>query len=433
MSTELIMPKLGMTMKTGTVVEWLKQKGDGVKKGETVAVITSDKLEKDIEAPQDGVLLEIVAEKDAEVEVGRPIGYIGVPGETIPVAVETGGETGMIGTRKESVGETGIPGSANAPIPEIVNRLADLADTFSDTVSGIELKASEAPRPTPAARKLAKDAGIDLAYVIGTGPGGKVTREDVERAIEAKAGATVPIESAVQQTEPPEEPYQIKPVTGIRKVIADKMLSSLQQSAQLTMTLKADITELMDIRQKAKVSIKDETVKLTVTDFIAKAVVMALSEHRYINSTFEDGEIRTYDHIHLGIATAIKTGLVVPVVRNAEGLSLTELSREIKSITERARSNELDTDDMTGSTFTITSLGAYGIEYFTPVLNTPETAILGVGTATAEPVFVGEEIQKRYLLPLSLTFDHRAYDGAPASEFFIKVRYYLEHPFELIF
>ncbi len=220
----------------------------------------------------------------------------------------------------------------------------------------------------------------------------------------------------------------------MRKVIATRMFASLHQTAQLTIHMKADITKLMEVNENIKNELRDEsTIKFTITDFIARAVILSLRTHKQMNSLYQDGRIYTYDSVHLGIAVAVENGLVVPVIRYAEKLSLKEISQKIKELSTRAREGALSSEEMTGSTFTITSLGAYGVEFFTPVLNPPEIGILGVGTADDVPVFVEDTVQKRKKLPLSLTFDHQVIDGAPASQFLGMIKHYLENPYKLLY
>lgn len=417
MAVEIIMPKLGMSMEEGTVVEWLKKKGDRVKKGESVVVISSDKIEKDIEAPQDGVLLEIIVQQDETAEVGKVIGYIGQEGEILKEASQEAVATVM----KEEI----------------------------EAISANMLRVS------PAARKLAHEAGIDLRHISGSGPKGRITRADVEKAIQSRQ-ASLQLESEKQKSTQinsairginrerqtfiqtsgiaiEQKDVTVKPITGIRKVIATRMFTSLQQTAQLTIHMKADVTQLIELQEKLRNELHDESnIKFTITDFIARAAILSLRTHKQMNSLYQDGHIYTYDSIHLGIAVALENGLVVPVIRYAEKLSLKEISQKIKELSTKAREGALSSEEMTGSTFTITSLGAYGVEFFTPVLNPPEIGILGVGTATDVPVFVEDTVQKRKNLPLSLTFDHQVIDGAPASQFLGMIKHYLENPYQLL-
>lgn len=219
----------------------------------------------------------------------------------------------------------------------------------------------------------------------------------------------------------------------MRKVIAERMHLSLQSAAQLTITMKADVTELLALQTQVKETIaKRYGSKLTITDFAARAAILALENHPEMNSAFMDNTIVTYLEIHLGIATAVEKGLVVPVIRHAESKSLIDLAKEIKEKAAAARAGKLPADEMQGSTFTISSLGASGVEFFTPILNPPEAGILGVGAVSDEAVFIGDKIEKRSRLPLSLTFDHRVLDGAPAAAFLQTVKQYLEEPVTML-
>lgn len=411
MAVEIIMPKMGMGMEEGTVVEWLKQKGDSVKKGESVVSISSDKIEKELEAPEEGVLIDIEAEVDDVVPIGKPLGYIGTPGE--------------------SVGESTDPAPSVAPIKEELSA-SPVAQQADEPVIGEEPRL----RVSPAARRLAKIMNVDLSTVTGSGPMGRITKVDIAEA--AQAQPAVQTETVPQPESAPVAPVQspdgkAKKVTGMRKVISERMFSSLQQTAQLTLQATADVTELLAFQKKAREAyqINDE-VRLTITDFIAKAAINALLSHKEMNSHYQGDTITTFDAVHLGVAVALEEGLVVPVVQDADKKSLSAISREIRKASKSARGSELNQLQLSGSTFTITSLGTYGIGFFTPVLNPPEVGILGVGTISEQPVYFGDELKKRSMLPLSLTFDHRAVDGAPAAAFLAEVKANLEAPFKLV-
>ncbi|MCI1881481.1 MAG: 2-oxo acid dehydrogenase subunit E2 [Sporolactobacillus sp.] len=428
MATEIIMPKMGMGMEEGTVVEWLKHKGDRVKKGDAVVSISSDKIEKDLEAPADGVLIDIEAKEDDAVPIGHPLGYIGAEGETIEAAA------------------TAAPEKPAAASVETEARKPEFRAPQPQSVPQRRLRVS------PAARRLAKAESVDLDALKGSGPMGRITKADVAAAVKAREAAPTPAAGKAaalplageaaptgSQTRLAVTSTGIRPegrvrkVTGIRKVIARRMFDSLQQTAQLTLQTTADVTELIGFQKKARevYPITDD-VRLTITDFIAKATVNALLAHKQMNSTFENETITTYDAVHLGVAVALEEGLVVPVIGDADKKSLSVISREIHKASKAARTGRLDTLRLSGSTFTVTSLGTYGIGFFTPVLNPPEIGILGVGTIEQRPVYVGDELKKRSLLPLSLTFDHRAIDGAPAAEFLAAVKANLEAPLKLV-
>ncbi|TKH42795.1 2-oxo acid dehydrogenase subunit E2, partial [Bacillus cereus] len=232
---------------------------------------------------------------------------------------------------------------------------------------------------------------------------------------------------------PEQEESTVVPVTGMRKAIASRMHASLQNSAQLTLTMKVDVTDLVALHKDiAEVVQKRYENKLTITDFVSRAVVLALREHKEMNSAYIDDAIHQFEPVHLGMAVALEKGLVVPAIRFANNLSLVELSKEIKDMAQKARAGSLSSDDMHGTTFTISNLGSFGIEYFTPVLNTPETGILGIGAIEHVPVYKGKKIKKGSMLPLSLTFDHRVLDGAPAAAFLRTIKHYLEEPITIL-
>ncbi|WP_281868591.1 dihydrolipoamide acetyltransferase family protein [Brevibacillus parabrevis] len=430
MAENIIMPKLGMAMVEGTVIAWKKREGEAVKKGEGIVDISSEKIEMEVEAAADGVLLKIEVPAGGVVPYGTVLGVIGQPGElaaTPAVVAEANAKAESAATLAIADGQsaaTGTSAGASIAATAVLERPRD----------GVKI--------SPVARKIAEEAGFDFTTIAGTGPQGRITKEDVERAIKAaqetaappKAAQAAPVAIAVETTDRAAEsqPERI-PVAGMRKVIAERMYHSLQQSAQLTITMQADITELLQLKEKLSPEIESRyQLKPSVTDWIARAVVLALAKHKQMNSALLDDRIELYDDIHLGVAVALDKGLVVPVVRHAGKMTLVELSRQLKSVSARAKQNQLAPEEMKGSTFTITNLGSYGVDTFTPVLNPPETGILGIGAAKDTPVFVGDELQRRSLLPLSLTFDHRVLDGAPAAAFLATVRSYLEAPHSLL-
>jgi pyruvate dehydrogenase E2 component (dihydrolipoamide acetyltransferase) len=412
MAVEVVMPKLGMAMNEGTVSIWNKQVGDSVKKGEPIASISSEKIEMDLEAPEDGTILEIVVPEGQGVPPGTVICYIGDANEKI--------------TRDETNIET-----AKSEIAATATEVKE-----PQTSSSVKTAAKERIKISPVARKMAEAANLDISKIQGTGPGGRITKVDVQKAI-ANSSA---VESQAQKEKTPVETItndvektQKLPVTGMRKVIAERMHDSLQSSAQLTLNMKVDVTELIALQKQLTETAQTRyETKLTITDFVACAVVLSLQQHKEMNSAYIDNQIHIFEHIHLGMAVALEKGLVVPVIRHAENKSLIQLAKSIKSLAQKARQGQLSNEEMKGSTFTISNLGAYGVEHFTPILNPPEAGILGVGATYDTPVFIGEELQRRTILPLSLTFDHRVLDGAPAAAFLRTVKQFLEEPFTML-
>ena len=408
MAAEVVMPKLGMAMKEGTVSTWNKKVGDSVSKGDMIASINSEKIEMDIEAPQDGVILDILVQEDVGVPPGTIICYVGKPNEQLTEQNRSANEL-------------------QAPKNEVAAAIS-LEEPPANTASSKKNK--ETVRISPIARKIAESENINIETIQGTGPKGRITKADVEKVLAERASESSP--QTVERDNPAINKETL-PVAGIRKVIASRMHNSLLNSAQLTINMKADVTDLLSLQREIKdVTQQRHKVKISLTDFIARAVVLSLQEHKQMNSAYIDNEIQLYNHVHLGMAVALENGLVVPVVQHAEKMSLVELATEIKTRAADARQGQLSTDRMQGSTFTITNLGAYGVEYFTPVLNPPETGILGVGATEDVPMYKGDELQKRNLLPLSLTFDHRVLDGAPAANFLGTIKQYLEQPILLL-
>ncbi|MCY7718474.1 dihydrolipoamide acetyltransferase family protein [Bacillus altitudinis] len=375
MAVEVVMPKLGMSMKEGTVSVWNKEVGETVNKGESIASINSEKIEMEIESPAEGTILDIKVPEGEGVPPGTVICYIGEGNEQVE-------------RKKEK---------------EIQSK-----------------PKKERKKISPVARKMANSANLDIDTLVGTGPGGRITKEDVLRAL--------PERKEKKQNETVQQPINM-----MRKTIASRMMESLQTSAQLTITMKADVTKLTNLQQQLnETAIARYETKLTITDFVAKAAILSLLEHPAMNSQYHNGVVETFENVHLGIAAALDNGLAVPVIRHAERLTLIELAKGIKLYGEKAREGKLLHDEIKGSTFTITNLGAYGVEHFTPILNPPEAGILGVGTMYDTPVYREDELCKGTILPLSLTFDHRVLDGAHASAFLSTVKAHLEEPISIL-
>lgn len=397
MAVEVVMPKLGMAMKEGIITSWNIKAGDNVAKGELIASINSEKIETEIEAPADGTVLDIAVSEDEGVPPGTVICYIGKPNEKVEIH-----ESAKV---EEELTASEVPQNVQHPKP-----------------LGKEVTNKQRIKISPVAKKIAKTENLDIRALLGTGPGGRITKVDVLKALEERVAIPEVLEES-----------KVLPVTGMRKAIANRMHASLQNSAQLTLTMKVDVTDLVALHKEiAEVVQKRYDNKLTITDFVSRAVVLALGDRKEMNSAYIDDAIHQFEHVHLGMAVALEKGLVVPAIRFANNLSLVELSKEIKNVAQKARAGNLNSDDMQGTTFTISNLGSFGIEYFTPVLNTPETGILGVGAIEHVPVYKGKKFKKGSMLPLSLTFDHRVLDGAPAAAFLRTIKRYLEEPVTIL-
>lgn len=396
MATEVNMPKLGLSMKEGTVGKWLVNEGDTIKKGDALLEVMTDKIANKIDAPADGVLLKIVANKKAKLPVGGLLGVIGNAGEDITELL------------KKTAGSTEKAAPAAKAAGGQTTRTAVLA------APGTKVKIS------PAARALAEANGIDYTVVAGTGPEGRIVREDIEQALANMS--TVTDDRAV---------IEVIPYEGMRQAIGENMANSWAVAPKVTHHVGVDLTALQDLRATINADVKD-TEKISVTDILVKAVAKALQAHPKINSTLNGDEIKVLQDINVGVAIAIPDGLVVPVVKNASQKSLAEVSKEVKDFAKRARKNKLDPEEMTGGTFTITNLGGYGsVDYFTPIINQPESAILGVGRTVRQPVVRGEQIVIKPIMGLSLAFDHRVIDGAPAAEFLATLIKLIEQPHKI--
>ncbi|MBS7577441.1 MULTISPECIES: dihydrolipoamide acetyltransferase family protein [unclassified Enterococcus] len=417
MATEIIMPKLGLTMTEGTVDEWLKNEGDSISKGDIVCSISSEKLTHDVEAPVDGVLIKIVVPAGDEVECQAPIGYIGEAGEAID-----GQDT-----------NSSVVNEAAEPLPETVAIAeAATAESLASAVTAPVTNHSEGTRIfiTPLARKMAKENGYDISAISGTGGNGRITRRDVERY--------QPVANATQTSEVSSVQAAASfgaGLSGMRKTIAERMMTSIQTTAQVTIHQKADLTKLLIFKKelKAKADLPLADGQTSITTLLSRAVILALKETPAMNAWYKDGSYEKKEAVHLGMAVAVADGLVVPVVEDADRKTLTNLAKSLNQRISQARAGTLAGKHYTGSTFTISNLGKSGVEYFTPIINSPEIGILGVGSLQKELAFdENREIIEISKLPLSLTFDHQIIDGSPAAEFLGKVIFYLEHPYSLI-
>jgi pyruvate dehydrogenase E2 component (dihydrolipoamide acetyltransferase) len=411
------MPKFGLTMTEGTIQKWFKNEGDAIKAGEALFEVETEKVLYEVECRGTGTVAKLLYPIEAVVAVGLPVAVIAEAGENVAeVAARYGG------------------GAPTAPAAGIsVAAAPSAASTASATPAPASASGRREGAPvTPAARKLAQENGVDVSQLVGTGPGGRITREDVEKAIADRAQAPAPTvaPTAAPATAPaPRQPAaapvtagQSIPLRGMRKIIAERMHKSLQGSAQLTITTEVDVTQLIDRRQEVQ-----REFNATYTDFIVQACAHALKQHPRMNSTLDGETIRHLEQINVGIAVALEEGLIVPVVPNTDKKSLKEIAQEARALAEKARTGKLTVEDVSGGTFTVSNLGMYGVDGFTPIINAPQIGILGVGRIVEKPVIYRGEVAKRSMMVLSLTFDHRIIDGAPAGAFLQTVADLLAH------
>ena len=442
MALEILMPKLGLTMTEGTIEEWKFKEGDAVKKGDVLFSVATDKLTNDVEAEADGILLKILLPEGETASCKAVIGYIGQAGEVVPTAGE--------------------------------NKIEAPEETRSDNI-GIQAEKTDTRAPgapvlaSPAAKKLAKEKGIDLVSIPGTGPKGRITLEDVEAYLakpqpaEGEAGqktspmaaklaaelgvdvskldvqgrvmkadvlaAAAPAAAAPAQGSNDLPPVKVNP---LRRSIAANMSASWATSPRVTYTHPVDVTAMKDLRAKLKDGLKEQGIKLTYNHILMKVVAKALTEFPDVNASFADNMLTRHKHVNMGLAVAKGDGLIVPNVKNCEEKSLAQIAQETEALIEATRTGKLGMEDMTGGTFTISSLGPYGITSFSPIINQPELAILGVCDMVDTPVVRNGEIVIRTMMNLSLTADHRVIDGVMASKFLKRIAELLENPYMLL-
>ena len=383
MATPVIMPKFGMAQEEATIVRWYKQEGERVEQGEPLLEVMTDKVNMDVEAPASGVLLKARYEPDDVVPVTVVIGYIGELGEQIP-------EDEAAAVREQ------------APLVVAVAK----APREPGKVASAKVKA------TPAARRLARERGIDLALVTGTGPGGLVRSEDVE--------AFVPVEAPVEG--------ELVPLKGVRKIIAERMETSWRTAPHISFTVTIDMTEAEVHRAAWNAERAEGEARLSLTGVLIKAVAELLPRHRYLNASLRGEEVLLHEAVNVGMAVAREEGLIVPVLKGADRLTLGEVASQCSNLAERARQGKLTPDDVAGGTFTVSNLGMFGVEQFNPIINPPESAILAVGTVATEPVVVEEEIAIRQRMRITLAVDHRVADGGLAGQFLADLKSTLEEP-----
>ena len=429
MATEITLPRLGQGMESGVIVRWLKQEGDSVAKGEPLYELDTDKVTQEVEAEVDGVLQKILV-AEGEVEVGSTIAVIeagGADGEPASEA-ETTPEAGD-GAAPEGAGDEAAEADA-APARTPVEEAQPAVDA-----GGSSEAVSPAPPPEPAradgrfkasplARRIARERGVDLASVSGTGPEGRILAEDVERAPVGEAPAPGP---AAEVPPAPAGEVEVVQLTSVRKTIA-RRLSEAWTAPVFQLGVSADMTEVIALRESLVDRLAEGDAKPTVNDVLVKLAAAALVRHRAVNATFTGDEIQRHPAAHVGIAVAAPQGLVVPVVRDADRRTVQEIARARADLVGRARDNKLKLPDLEGGTFTISNLGMFGVEQFTAVLNPPQVAILAVGSVQDVPVVRDGSVAVAPIVHLMLTCDHRAIDGADGATFLQTLVAYLERP-----
>lgn len=419
MATEVKLPRLGQGMESGTIVRWLRKEGDAVKKNDPLFELDTDKVTQEIEAETDGVLLEILV-REGDVEVGTTVAVIGTPGEDPTAPASSAPETVAEEPAEEPAAE---PPSSNGAVTE--TELPPVA-----AIAAPPPKPSATPstrvKASPLARRVAREKNVDLAQLAGTGPDGRITAQDVERAA-AGTPAAIPSAPAVRSTAVAPAEVEVIQLTSTRKTIATR-LSDAWKAPVFQLAVRAEMTEALALREALVARTQDGQPKPTVNDLLVKLSAAALMRHPALNAQFTGDEIHRYPSAMVGIAVAAPNGLVVPVIRSAERLSVNEVATARADLVGRAREGKLTLDDLQGGTFTISNLGMFGVEQFTAVINPPQVAILAVGAVKEEPVVVDGAIDIAPLMHLTLTCDHRAIDGADGAEFLRTLVTLIEQP-----
>jgi len=413
MSIELTMPKFGLTMHEGTLQRFFKAAGEAVKAGEPLYEVETEKVLYVVEAPASGTLAAWFHGEGAIVECGRPVAVIAEAGEDAAALAAASSPASAVPAA--GAARSGAQPEATAPAGDISPAGAVAAATPGGGRRAV----------SPVAHKLAAELKVDLERVSGTGPGGRITREDVERAakgggapspavvaVAAPGAATATTASSVSSAAGAKPQLRTVAMRGMRRTIATRMHQSLRDTAQLTITTEADVTAATELRARLT-----REFDFTYTDLVIHAVGRALVRHPRMNSKLSEEAILLLTEVNVGMAVALEEGLIVPVIANADRKSLREIAATTKDLGERARAGSLKLEDVSGGTFSITNLGNFGIDAFTPILNTGETGILGVGRIVEKPAVYRGEIARRWMLTLSLSFDHRIIDGAPAANF----------------
>ena len=460
MPTEVLVPPLGQTVDALTLVSWYKSEGDAVQRGEPLYSVETDKATLDVEAPATGVLRRVTANPGDVVKVLSAIAVI-------EVKVEAKAEVKVEAEAEEDLALTSTSASPRLFVSPRARRLAESEDiplaevratgpegaiierdvrAYADQIK-VKAKAEQTSTSTlaltsisPVARRLAQEAGLDWQTIAGTGPRGQITREDVEAAIEQrnrgaaarKQKGALPETRLQLPTSSSQLPTSSFQLTGIRGVIAERMVAGHSRTAPVTLTAEADATALVELRRQ----LAADGVPVSYNDLFLTVLVKALIEHPRLNASLEEGTtpesggrtVKLWPQIDIGVAIDTERGLLAPVVRDVKGKGLAQLAAETTSLIERARAGRCTPEELTGSTFTLTNLGMFGIDAFTPIINLPECAILGVGRIKTQPVWIIGHVEPREMVWLSLTFDHRLVDGGPAARFLQRVVQLVEKP-----
>ncbi len=439
MATEVLVPPLGQTVDTVTLVTWYKKEGELVAQGDMLFAIETDKATLDVEAPASGLLRRVAAQPGDQVQVLSAIALITAPAEVIAAAQtppvpepvtppDVAGATGQkddkgrrsrlfISPRARRLAE-----AHQVPLTELQATGPEGAIVERDVRAYLEQQPT--PAITPVARRMAEESGLDWRNLTGSGLGGRIVSEDISRIVAAAEPAAAVTESGPDEA----DTVEIIPLRSIRAVIAERMAQSASTTAPVTLTTEVDATALVELRRQ----LIQEGSPLSYNDLFLYILARALRDHPRLNASIEGEVIKVWRRINIGLATDTERGLLAPVVRDVDRKGLHQLAAETQALVKRAQSGQCTPDELRGGTFTLTNLGMFGIDAFTPLINLPECAILGVGRIKKQPVMSGDEIMGRHMVWLSLTFDHRLVDGGPAARFLQRVGQLVERPYLLL-
>ena len=437
MATVVKLPQWGMNMESGLLVKWLISEGDSVDKGQPLVEIETAKINSELESPESGIIAHIMVPEGETVDVGTIVAVISEPGETVtrPQQEEKVRASKRSLSRNSSDQNSKTQKTSRKQATPVARKMAKSAGIPLENINGsgpngriteedirLALQRSEDVKEkskvqiVPKARQIAKLNAIDTDLVEGTGPAGRITVADIESFIKVRANqqaSVLPVK-------------EIIPIQGIRKAISDKMMLGANSAAPVTLTTKIDMSETIKEKKKLTTSWRKHKLSPMDIDIISYITALTLSDHPLLNAVLENNQIQIIDRIDLGIAVALDNGLIVPVVRKADQKDLITLAKEIRDLSSRAKKGSLEVDEVTGSSFTVTSLSNHCIDAFTPIINSPEVAILGLGRISLEPAAYQEKVTLRDMMTVSLTFDHRAIDGVIASKFLDDLKHNLE-------
>src|SRR3954463_15612877 len=423
---EIIMPKMGDAMTEGKVVRWYKNAGDAVKKGEPVLEIETDKVNLDLEAEQDGTLGDVAAEEGKMVEVGGVLATILGAGEKAAPKKEPAAEPPPA---RRAIDKKDSVKHSTGEYAEAIDMKAPRVDRTSAASSETAKPAGDdgRRRSSPLARKMARELGVTLEQVQGSGPGGRIVASDIKNF---KPAAAAP-QKAKAPSLPPAQQLETKeiPLTAMRRTIAKRLAESTGPIPHFYLTAEYDVTNLLSLREQIN---EIAYIKTSVNDFIVRAAALALRHHPNVNASWGDDAITQHGEIHIGIAVSTPEGLITPVVRNADQKSVTDISNEVRTLADKAKNRKLTPNDYQGSTFTISNLGAWGIDQFTAIINPPNVAILAIGSASAQPVVIDRQVVIRDRMKVTMSCDHRVVDGALGAEYLRTLRSYIEQPVRLV-